>query len=113
MAVREGQDRRVGSSPEKLLTLEEAAQRLGLPADDVEAMNRTGRLTAFRLGGLLLRLRLKDVETLRQARPEVTRRAPTPHPSTWNRLVEFFYFNDFYLVAILIILTLLALIFTL
>lgn len=105
MEVREGQDRRVGFDPEKLLTLEEAARRLGIPADDVEAAIREGRLAAFRLAGDLLRVRLGDVERMRPR--------PAPRGSLRDRLADFFYFNDFYLLAILILIALLAIIFTL
>jgi len=97
----------VGGGPEKLLTLEEAARRLGIPADDVEAMVKNGRIPAFRLGGSLLRLRLQDVEAARQ-KPKAT---PAPVPQ--DRLLDFLYYNDFYLIALLVILTLLALIFIL
>ena len=129
MAVREGEDRRVGGGPEKLLTLEEAARRLQLPADDVEALVRTGKLQSFRLGGSLLRVRLWDVEKFLAQRatpapqPEPQRVTPAPGAqgapsgvrvrSAWDMLLDFLHFNDFYLVAILIILTLLAIIFTL
>lgn len=109
MAVRESENRRVGGSPEKLLTLEEAARRLGIPADDVEAMVKSGRLSAFRLGGSLLRLRLQDVEAVGQR--QKPKAAPSPVPQ--DRLLDFLYYNDFYLISILVILTLLALILTL
>lgn len=106
MAVRPSQDRRVGRGAEKLLTLEEAARRLGVPADDVGSMIRRGELAAFRLGGSLLRLRAVDVEALRSRRS-----GPSPHPATfWDRVVDFFYFNDFYIVVLLIGLTLLTII---
>ena len=130
MAVRENENRRVGGGAEKLLTLEETARRLGLPADDVEAMIRAGQLPAFRLGGSFLRIRQKDVESMyarmkkkrvpaqpeRPPLPEEPRSAeiaPMPNlskASAWERLADFFYFNDFYLLAVLIILTLLAII---
>lgn len=105
MAVRSGEDRRVGGEPEKLLTLEEAARRLHLPADDVEAMIRQGRLPSFRLGGTLLRVRLQDVEAMGAPR----RRSRT---AAWERVIDFFYFNDFYIVVLLLLLTLLAIILT-
>ena len=132
MAVRSGEDRRVGGEPQKLLTLQEAARRLQLPADDVEAMIRQGKLVSFRLGGSHLRVRFQDVEAIRQGRavgPD--RPAPSgsgtfftasgekvPDPfsgpaSLWERVVDFFYFNDFYIVALLLLLTLLAIILTL
>jgi excisionase family DNA binding protein len=118
----------VGVGSEKLLTLEEAARRLGVPADDVEVLVRSGGLASFRLGGSLLRVRLCDVESLRGKKlgvgswelgvgteravltPDSELQAPS---SRWERIVDFCYFNDFYLAAILIILTLLAIIFSL
>jgi len=134
MAVREVQGRRMGGISEKLLTLEEAAKRLQCPAQDLERFIQSGRLPVFRLGGDLVRVRLQDVETLRGG--TVTRNNTPPiHPeavsaqggsrqrivaggerravSLWERMADFVYFNDFYMVALLIILTLLALIFTL
>lgn len=116
MAIRESENRRVGGDPEKLLTLEEAAKRLDIPPDDVEAMVRSGKLPAFHLGGSLLRIRLKDIEGVKSALSRVpdslsSWRAPPPSKSrALDRLWDFLYFNDFYLISILIILTLLAVI---
>ena len=111
MAIRSGEDRRVGGQPEKLLTLEEAARRLNLPADDVEAMIRQGKLASFRLGGSLLRVRLRDVEAmLGPPRPPVRKRTGG---TLWERVIDFFYFNDFYIVVLVLLLTLLAIILTL
>lgn len=115
MAVRTDQDRRMGGGAEKLLTLGEAARRLELPADDVESMIRRGELPSFRLGGSLVRVRAKDVDAVRRkavsARPLPLRPARPGRPATfWERLVDFFYFNDFYIVVLLILLTLLTII---
>ena len=119
----------MGGQPEKLLTLGEAARRLGVPADDVQNLVRSGKLHAFRLGGNLLRVRSADVENIRQELVQrsaggrgshkpirVVRRkesVPAAPASAQDRLMDFFYFNDFYLVAILAILILLAVIFAL
>ena len=120
MAIQEGYDRRVGSDPEKLLTLEEAAGFLDCPADDVEALIRTGRLSSFRLGGSLLRVRLHDVEALKFERgksppprvaPQAAGSVPASSASVQEKISDFLYFNDFYLVAGLIVLTLLAVLF--
>ncbi len=106
----------MGGGPEKLLTLEEAARRLGVPADDVEAMIQSGRLPAFRLGGSLLRVRLTDLEAIRPPTVPSPRPASPPGAEGMNflsRLTEFVYFNDFYLIALLALLILLAVIFAL
>ena len=116
MAIRKSEDRRVGGDPEKLLTLEETAKRLDIPPDDVEAMIRSGKLPAFHLAGSLLRIRLKDVEVVKSALSHVPdapssgfhRQVSKSRPL--DRLWDFLYFNDFYLISILIILTLLAVI---
>lgn len=126
MAVREDENRRVGGGSEKLLTLEEAARRLSIPADDVGSLIRAGKLPSFRLGGSMLRVRLADVEMVGQeVRRSRSARVPAEEISAsgytlpaashawWDRVADFFYFNDFYLVAILLILTLLAIIFAL
>ena len=109
MAVREVQSGRVGGHPEKLLTLEEAAQRLELPAEGIEDLILKGKLPSFRLAGNLLRFRLRDVETLRLDRQKRRLR----RPALFERIYDFFYFNNFYLIAFLILLTLVAIIFTL
>ncbi|MBI3332979.1 MAG: helix-turn-helix domain-containing protein [Candidatus Omnitrophica bacterium] len=92
----------MGGHPEKFLTLEEAARRLRCSVGDVEAMVQSGRLPSFRLGGNLLRLRLSDVEAVETDLPK--------RPPSWERLADFIYFNDFYLITLLVILLLLALI---
>jgi excisionase family DNA binding protein len=99
----------VGGHPEKLLTLEEAVRWLGLPAEGIEELILQGKLPSFRLAGNLLRFRLRDVETLRLDLQKRRLRRPSP----LERIYDFFYFNNFYLIAFLILLTLVAIIFTL
>ena len=111
MAVRSDENRRVGGESEKLLTLEEAARRLSVPPDDVEAMIRQGRLGSFRLAGSLVRVRLSEIETIQKKVPR--QRVRGRAPNAWERLTDFFYFNDFYIVVLLLLLTLLAIILTL
>ena len=109
MAVREDPARRVGGDAEKLLTQEEAARRIGVSAEKLEDLILQGKLSSFRLAGNLLRFRLRDVETLRLEKERRFSRRPAP----FERVRDFFYFNDFYLLAFLILLTLLAVILTL
>lgn len=142
MAVRQDEDRRVGGGSEKLLTLTEAARRLKVTSQNIETLIRERKLTAFRLGGNLLRVQVSEVDLLVQQgwkpsprsprEPKVVAPAVPPPvrpasgsiptlenpvsvspPSFWGRISDFMYFNDFYLVAFLMILTLLTIIFTL
>jgi len=128
MAIRESQDRRVGLYPEKLLTLEEAARQLDISVEEVEGFIEAKRLPSFRLAGNWVRVRWKDVEALQRelkskkgpAHPEAgsldAQAGGIPSfkaqgiPSIWERLIDFFYFNDFYLVTFLILVILLVLI---
>lgn len=117
MAVREEQDRRVGGLPEKLLSLQEAARRLDLGIPEMEELIRQGRIPSFRLGGNLIRIRLSDLEAHRgqeksPQRFEVSRSSgfAVSRVSLWERVADFLYFNDFYLIVFLILLTLLAII---
>lgn len=123
----------MGGLSEKFLTLEEAARQLHLGTDAVETLIQEGRLPAFRLGGQHLRIRMADLKALQGQRsqaPESTQAPRRPAgsrqeevrfrsasaaavASVWDRVVDFLYFNDFYLVGILIFLTLLAIIFLL
>lgn len=129
------------------MTLEEAARRLAVPIDEIQALIRSGRLETYRLGGRFHRVRLGQVERLREAVRGVRTggralalqesgpggegagqsgrlssatgsspaRAVSPDRSgsLWERVVDFFYFNDFYLASALILLTLLAILLTL
>ena len=86
----------------KLLTPEETAQYLGVTADEVHRLVEQGRLSAYRLGGQFVRFRREDVVTLAQGR-HAARRAPSgapgPRPAWPERIREFFYLHDFYLLA--------------
>lgn len=96
----------------KLLTAEEVAQRLGVDVSEVNVLVATGKLAAYRLGGQFVRFRQDEVETLvRGARPRAKRprRAPHAPAAGWGeRLREFVYLHDFYLMAALLTLLLIA-----
>lgn len=85
---------------EKLWTATEVAKYLGIDEQDVEALVRDGRLTGYKLGGQFLRFRPDQVEALKPAVPKRdTPTAPAAAPSWLDRVKEFVYFYDFYLVS--------------
>lgn len=54
---------------EKLLTVEEAAQILGVSADEVEMLSQKGLIPAYRIGGMYLRFKKEQIQKLRGSFP--------------------------------------------
>ncbi|OGW75044.1 MAG: hypothetical protein A2Z72_02705 [Omnitrophica bacterium RBG_13_46_9] len=113
--------------PEKLLTIEEVAALLGLSEDGVRKLVEKGDLPAYKVGGQYLRFRKEQIEAIKNEIPTKTVSAspqtkPNEHQkkikavtyrqSIGDRLLDFFYFNDFYIVAIILIAAVLWFIFT-
>lgn len=97
----------------KLLTAEEAARRLGINQPVLEQLVAEGRLSAYRIGGQFLRYRAEDIEQMiahRAPRVDVSASAAADVPAGgWReRVREFFYLHDFYLLAALLLLMLVA-----
>lgn len=85
---------------EKLWTAAEAARWLGMTEHDVEALVRQGKLTGYQLGGRYLRVRPEEVKRLRgNIRPSAAAAAAGESSKAGERLRQFFYFYDFYLVS--------------
>ena len=84
--------------PEKLLTLEEASDLLGISEEEIKKMVDKGELPAYQIGGRFLRFRKEQIEAIIGG---ITVKAPVRrprHPGT-DRLLDFFYFNDFYIIS--------------
>lgn len=87
---------------EKLWTTREAAQVLGVTERDIQQLVREGKLTGYKLGGQFLRFRPDQVESLKGQiafRRHVGRPAQEGRRSWLNRVSDFVYFHDFYLVS--------------
>ena len=110
--------------PEKLLTLEEASEVLGVPEGKLRAFVEKGELPAYKVGGQFLRFRKEQIEAIRsEILGKVTEAPPTVLPkhhkkpdkaysqSAKDVFLDFFYFNDFYLIAAAIIAVLVWIIF--
>ena len=94
----------------KMLTLEEAARRLGVTSHEVDRLVAEGQLPAYNIGGQFVRFRHDDVEAVaRGRRRQGARRAHdgAAAQTGWReRLREFFYLHDFYVLAALLTLLL-------
>jgi excisionase family DNA binding protein len=87
---------------EKLWTTAEVAKFLGITELDVDQLVREGHLTGYKLGGQFLRFRPEQVEGIKATtrfRPTPARAARARPASFSQRLQEFIYFYDFYLVS--------------
>ncbi|HLD82911.1 MAG TPA: helix-turn-helix domain-containing protein [Candidatus Omnitrophota bacterium] len=97
---------------EKLLTVRDVSLILGLSEKEVMDLAESGRLAAYKVGGLYLRFRKEQVDDFRKAfafsahKPQLAKKY-----SFKDRLSDFFYFNDFYILTALIILFMLFVIF--
>ncbi len=88
---------------EKLWTIKEAAQVLGIGDGDVEQLVREGKLTGYKLGGKFLRFRPSQVEalkgTLNFRRHVGGGPSPVAARGATGRARDFLYFHDFYILS--------------
>jgi excisionase family DNA binding protein len=97
---------------EKFLTVREAAALLGVSEKEVVALAENGTLPAYKIGGVFLRFKKEQVVLhLRRMQPAGFKPAAAEKGGFQDRLRDFFYFNDFYIASLLVIIFLLALIF--
>jgi excisionase family DNA binding protein len=91
---------------DKLLTVREAAELLGVTEQEVIDLAEDGKIPAYNIGGVYLRFKLEHIQ---QARQKIKKPLKST-VSLIDRLYDFFYFNDFYILAILIIILMLIII---
>jgi len=116
--------------PEKLFTLRELSDYLGIKEERISDLVDQGVITAYKLGGELLRFRRDQIEAIRseidsritdadrikvsEARMRVKERIRGFGGGTdtqmKERLDDFLYFNDFYIVSAALTIVLLAVI---
>jgi excisionase family DNA binding protein len=91
---------------DKLLGTREVSQILGISEKEIIELANSRMIPHFRLGGEFLRFKKDDVLRIK---PAIKKRYNLPEKkrNRFEQLREFFYFNDFYIVATAIILVLL------
>lgn len=105
---------------EKLLTVRDVAFALGISEKEVVDLAEKGIMPAYKVGGVYLRFKKEQVEEFRKS---IKAKSPKPHPlekcqiklpqetAFKDRISDFLYFNDFYILTGLIIFLLLVIIF--
>jgi len=109
---------------EKLLTVREVSLILGISEKEVLDLAQTGANPAYKVGGVYLRFKREQVEEFKKSSRQfsdkniaspagsLASRDFMPHKYSFKDTVsDFFYFNDFYILSILLILLMLILIF--
>ncbi|NQT46361.1 MAG: helix-turn-helix domain-containing protein [Candidatus Omnitrophica bacterium] len=109
---------------EKLLTLKEVSDYLGISEGEIEELVNEGKFPAYKIGGMFLRFRREQVELARQRFLVPSSKADEQKLADWRspgvdeagdffeKLKDFLYFNDFYIVSTLVIAALLVFIVT-
>jgi len=87
---------------EKLLTTREASHILGISEKDIINLAGSNLIPHFKVAGEFLRFKREDVLRVKSA---IKRRYNIPEKEhrRIERIKEFFYFNDFYIISLAII----------
>ncbi len=86
-----------------MLTVREVAALLGVFEKDVLDLAEKGAIPAYKIGGLYLRFKQEQVEQYKKTVHVQTGRQDKKERLVWDRVCDFFYFNDFYILAAVLI----------
>ena len=89
---------------EKLLTIREVASFLALTEKQVIDLAEDGTIPAYKVGGVYLRFKREQVDEYRK---KLRAGHKLQRVSVKDMVLDFWYFNDFYIISFLIILALL------
>ena len=103
------QEKNAFSMMKKFLTSKEAAEYLAVPEDELQKMASEGKVPSYQIGGIYLRFRIDDLDSYcRKARKGSKDRYGSPIS---DRIKDFFYFNNFYIFACIVVIIILYFIF--
>lgn len=91
---------------EKLLTVRDVSLILSISEKEVMDLAESGKIPAYKVGGVYLRFQRQQVEAFRKVlKPPAARDDNFPQRySLMDRIGDFFYFNDFYMLSGILIL---------
>ena len=97
---------------EKFLTVRDVSLILGVSEKEVVDFVDKGTLAAYRIGGVYLRFKKEQVLEFKKNSSVFTPKInKLPHYPFKDKASDFIYFNDFYILAAVIIISLLVIIF--
>lgn len=86
-----------------MLTVEEVKSYLEIEQDLLEKFISQGKLNAYKIGGTYLRFRKEDVLNLRYEVAPSLKTKKAKKPSIFSYVADFWRFNNFYLISILLV----------
>jgi excisionase family DNA binding protein len=95
---------------EKLLTTREVSQILGLSEQDVIDLAKANLLPSLKVAGEFIRFRKEDILRVKETIKKKYNLPEKKH-HRFERLKEFLYFNDFYIISSAVIIVLFWVIF--
>lgn len=87
---------------EKLLTVRETAQYLGVTEGEVIDLTEKGTIPAYKVGGVYLRYTKEQLDTVKHKIKPASQEELTRY-SLFEKLGDFMYYNDFYIFSLLFI----------
>ncbi len=97
---------------EKLLTVRDVSLLLGVSEREVLDLAESGKIPAYKVGGVYLRFKHEQVENYRKSHPPLLHKAQAKENySLREKFSDFFYFNDFYIISIIAIALIILIIF--
>lgn len=96
---------------EKLLTIRDASVMLGINEKEIIDLAESGQIPAYKVGGVYLRFKKEQIEEFRRRSGRFSKsKTHLSGNSFRERAADFFYFNDFYIFAGLLVLLMLVII---
>lgn len=95
---------------QKLLTVREVALILGVTEREILDLAEDGSIPAYKIGGVYLRFKKEQVDDYKK-KSKQQKANPAQKYSIKEKISDFFYFNDFYILSGIIILLMLYIIF--
>jgi excisionase family DNA binding protein len=88
---------------EKLLTVREVSHILKLTEKEVIELAESGEIPAYKVAGLYLRFKKDQIDLIREAFFAKRGIPANNSGSALERIKDFFYFNDFYILSFVLI----------
>jgi len=94
----------------KFLTSREAAGYLRIDEDELQDLIRKGKIPSYNIGGIYARFKVDDLNFYCRKNPR-SARAKKEKQGFADKIKDFFYFNDFYILSSIAIIVIIYFIF--